>query len=212
MASFSSARFSPEVVGYGPIKRYRGDIATRSVSAAGSITLATTIATGNGFEDKTTNVIKISQINIRWYLSADTATQINHCRFGLLWDRVPDGVLPTTGDLFGNFAVDKSMSHWNPDTIDRFVHLWDDERVNAGVIGAATTNALCGFSGYLELKDLDIYTIYTAADTTGVIANIIDGNLLWYNIGSAATGTGDSTLVTICEVFFQDAYLEGRRT
>lgn len=144
----------------------------------------------------------LSAVAIRAVIAAGATTTATNCVTLLVWDRNPNqnSTMPTFAQILNSQAT---MSLTNKDFAPRFKILrrWDHQ-----VIGSAgnqyTDKSVQYIDEFIPLKNKQ--TIWTAADTTGLVSNMQAGGLYMYLVGDALAGTTAPTMVLSTRVYFQD--------
>lgn len=121
----------------------------------------------------------------------------------LVYDREPNkaATVPPVTDILVSHA---STSLTNRDNAARYKIL---KRWNYGVAGSIQTasapeNSIICVDEYIKLGGLE--TLWSAADTTGVVANMVRGDLLLLTVGDGANGASTPTLVATARLDFDD--------
>jgi len=187
-----------------------------------SIAPLNNIEQGTSVSQRTGNKIKLRSLKYRFTLLAQAGafllTVPTYCRFMILYDHAPNGVLVNTNVILGDHPPNAVIanngdftSSLNPQFFDRFTILKDDMLVLPPYdsTGAQTWNALAAtnpdnftWSGYVPLKNLE--TCYNGNATPPTIAQITTGALLIMTIGSQAAATQPWVIYGKCRLRFTD--------
>jgi len=101
------------------------------MKAAGSVILLNTIPVGSGSSDRVGKRVSLHDIEIGWHHRPNAVFNANKSQWMLVYDRSPNGALPTYTQMFQNTPVEAFQ---NSDTKGRFVILYRCELI-------ATNNA-----------------------------------------------------------------------
>jgi len=101
------------------------------MKSAGSVILLSTIANGSGSSERIGKRIQYHDIEIGWHYRPNATFNANKCQWMLIYDKSPNGTLPTYLDMFQSTAVEAFS---NSDTRGRFQILYRQEHI-------ATNNA-----------------------------------------------------------------------
>jgi len=131
-------------------------------------------------------------IALRGQIYAASATVESVCTMVLVWDRHPNqnAAIPAFATVF---TQQHSGSLTNKDNASRFKVLrrWTYEIIgNATTAGQQTDKTVVYFDEFVKMKNK--VTLLTAADTTGLITDMVEGALYLYVMGDAALGATTS--------------------
>lgn len=121
----------------------------------------------------------------------------------LVWDRNPNqgAAIPPFTSVFSTQAPE---SLTNKDNAPRFKILrrWVHMIIGNNTAGQLTDCSEVYFDEFVKLKNK--ITLLTAADTTGLITDMVEGSLLLYIMGDTAPGTTSASLVLQTRLYFSD--------
>lgn len=140
-------------------------------------------------------------IKLRLYQNAGTGvTTGDLIMFAIIYDKQPNGALPTLADVFSNYDLNGTGTsgmemYPNPINRDRFVILlqkfgwFSDTRVPTNTGSANNFDAKNSKNGYWLKKNLKLNSLETTyGDTNGNIADIRTGSLIYICWGINAAG------------------------
>lgn len=189
---------------YGEVKALDFPLANKALNTTGSVTLLNPIPQGNGDSDRDGKSCKVTSIQINGYAVVDTNTTGNLCRYLVIYDKKPSGVLPQVTDIL-DYSNCNGYVRW--DQKHRFMVLRDYRFTLAGSFTAPGTGDIVkpiqGIQDYIKLPK-DLKTEWTSSDTTGAIATCTEGAIYLLTTGSIAAGTGDAELFANFRVSFLD--------
>lgn len=142
-------------------------------------------------------------IAMRGRVIAGTTGTISNACMVLVWDRNPNqgaAISPFTSV----FTAQTPSSLTNKDNAPRFKILrrWNWSVIGNETIADLTDNSLFYFDEFVKMKNK--VTLLTAADTTGLITDMVEGALLLYVMGDASAGTAAPTLEIQTRLYFAD--------
>lgn len=157
-------------------------------NTTGSVTLLNVVPQGDTVNTRDGKAFRCTSINIRGKISVDSAAVVPAYANYLVWDYQPNKALAALTDILESAT---STAFPKRENNRRF-------KIIKKYYGALAGNSTAPATG-LEVIPVDDYvilppdcnTVLTAADTTGVIADMIQGALLWVSVGDAGAGTGD---------------------
>jgi len=157
------------------------------------------IPRGFGQTQRMGDICQITSVQMIAHVSSKTSTNPNMCVGYFVWDYEPNGTLPGITDFL---QTSSPLSQSNLDNQNRFVFMPIFNVVfpfNAGV----------GTSAMKVPQDVwvmppDAYTRYTRSDTTGDLANIVEGALYLVLIGEDPAGATQGEFLSNLRVNFFD--------
>ena len=175
--------------------------ATYAVNTTGSITHISIIAQGDDVNKRDGKACRATSVQVRGAINADTTNTLSTYQCALVWDYNPNKALPVIGDIFDSISA---FSFPKRENNKRFKIV---KKFYGAIVGNQTT-----VTTGLETIPVDEYVrlpadaniLYTAADTTGVIGDVIAGALYWVTMGSNVAGTADANAVVGFRVNFTD--------
>lgn len=120
----------------------------------------------------------INSIQLRWYANAQSSTNVNYLRVCLVWDKQPNGALPTSPQPFDAATL---VSFKDPDFSNRFMIL-RDWRIQ---LGYSPTLGLSPFQDYYKKCGSSFMTTFNG--NAGTIADITSGALILVTFGNDNT-------------------------
>lgn len=190
----------------GDAKFVDATITQAAVNTTGTIQHVSIIAQGNTVNNRVGKACRARTARLRAVIKADSTAQLNTVRCLLVWDYQPNKALAAITDIIDAVTV---QAQPNRENNLRFKIIRDWWYVLTGNGNLATPNTEVLLDSYVKLpKDANI--LYTSADTTGVIGDVIQGALLFITLGDVAAGTADAALTGTCRVNF-DEYTTGIR-
>lgn len=121
----------------------------------------------------------------------------------LVWDRNPNAgaAIPAFNTVLTSV---NSMSLTNKDNASRFKILrrWNFEVVGNLTIAQLTAKSIYYIDEFVKLKNK--VTLFTAADTTGLVTNMVEGSLLLYAVGDVGAGTTAASLDIQTRLYLTD--------
>ena len=146
---------------------------------------------------------ELKYVQIRGSALAGTTGTVATWAAYLVWDEQPNKVLAAVTDI-----LDAASSSSLPkrENVQRFKIL----RKWSGCFSGNVTTPAAGdvstrLDEYVRLPK-GLVVVPTTADTTGVIADIITGALIWLTVGDNAAGTGAASIGCTMRVGFSDIY------
>jgi len=158
-------------------------------NTTGEIVHISIVPQGNSVNQREGKAFRCTSINIRGSVQATTGLATPEWADYLVWDYQPNKALPAITDILSSISA---QSFPNRDNALRFkiVKKW------SGVLVIGTEASVLRIDEYVKLAP-DMCTLLTAADTTGVIGDVINGALYFVSVGStAAASTNASTNVS----------------
>lgn len=143
-------------------------------------------------------------IALRGQVEASATTLTAVCAMVLVWDRNPNqgAAIPPFTTVF---TTQDPESLTNKDNAPRFKILrrWVFNIIgNSGTAGQSTEKTTQYFDEFVKMKNK--VTLLTAADTTGLITDMVEGSLLLYVMGDVAAGATAPNLRIQTRLYFQD--------
>jgi len=175
-------------------------LGTYANNTTGSITLVATIPQGTTVNAREGKACQLTSVRIRGRVQADATTTTTAYANYLVWDSQPNKALAAITDVLG--SADPSAFP-NRENAQRFkiIKQWRGT-LSGNTTAPAATDVTVDVDDYIPLKDC--VTSFTAADTTGVIGNIVTGALLFVSVGSTVAGTADANTIVGFRVNFKD--------
>jgi len=126
----------------------------------------------------------------------------NKVRCLLVWDYSPNKALAAITDILDTAS---SFSLKKRENASRFkiIRDWSMDLTGNNAAGAASETYSETFDQYVKFPP-DLVATCTAADTTGVIGNRVNGALLFVTLGNNAAGTSAASLILTGRVNFAD--------
>lgn len=183
------------------------------------------IRAGNGFYNRIGNKVCVKSLRVQGALStlitkAATTESINGavCRYGIVYDNQPNGVIPTFDTVFGTVAQDGSAATQffdpiQPDRTKRFKVLMSRNRSMDPKIfngGAGTVNGQYFtqyLDDYIKLKPTDkisYETQYNGDSSPMTIADISTGAFYFFAISSLNDASTVSSIDGSVTIRFED--------
>lgn len=185
----------------GDAKYFDTALATYEASTTGSITHLSIVPQGTTVNTREGKAFRATSVNVRGKISAKTTTTIANYACYLVWDYQPNKALAAITDVLDSAS---SNSFPKRENNERFKII----KKYYGLLIGNTTTPTVGTEAY-EIDDYvklpkDANVLLTAADTTGVIGNTIQGALLFVTVGDIATGTAAAQAVVGFRMNFTD--------
>jgi len=169
----------------------------------GSAWVLNQIPIGNSSITRVGRRYSITACALRGSVFAGTTGTTACASLVLVWDRKPNNIT-VMPDPTAIFAVQNSSSLTNKDNAPRFKILRRWDWVINGDQDAANQcdNTQIRFDDFVKMKNK--VTILTTADTTGELADMVEGALYLYALGDKVTGTTAPSLNIACRLYFED--------
>lgn len=159
------------------------------INTTDSLTHLSPVAQGTTVNTREGKAFRCTSINVRGHIAVDTTTILTTYAVYLVWDYQPNKVIATIANIFDTVS---SFSFPNRENNERFVIV---KKWYGSLSGNSTTPATGGevvpIDDYVRLP-MDANVLYTTADTTGAIGNVIQGALYLVTLGNLAAGTNDA--------------------
>lgn len=169
-------------------------------NTTGTIKLIATIPQGTTVNTREGKACQLTSVRLRGNMFTDTTTTATHVCNYLVWDKQPNKALAAIADIFTSAS---SLAFPNRENAQRFRIIKQWRRAFSGNVTAPVgASVMMAVDEWIPLKGC--VTSYTAADTTGVIGNIITGALLFVAVGDQASGTADGNSNISFRVNFKD--------
>jgi hypothetical protein len=172
---------------------------------AASLGCINQVPLGNSSITRVGRRLNITAVALRGQIYAGSTSPAVKGTVLLIWDRHPNkaAALPAWNTILNAQTPDALT---NKDYAPRFKILrrWDFAAVGSGSSGANQTSAgQFVIDEFVKLKNK--VTIWDAADTTGVVTNMLEGGLYLAQVCDEAQSTSALTLVCNTRVYFQDS-------
>lgn len=183
---------------------------TLQVTTVGSVNILTVPVPGSDYTNRIGRKVNWQSLYVkgRIYLEAasslsDTNVPSNQARLIFLYDKQPNGALPSITDILT--SADPT-SHLNLNNRDRFTVLKDKMFVFDPYSRVAATD-LGNWNQTVHqikfFKKLNLETVYNAG-TAGTVADINTGSIIVVSVGTLPNGTGDVNCVLQARMRFKD--------
>jgi len=171
--------------------------ATYAVDTTGSITHISIVPQGTSVNAREGKAFRCTSVNIRGFISANSAATQNDYQCCLVWDYSPQKVLPAITDIFDSVT---SLSFPKRENNERFKIVKKYKGILLGNSAAPTTgDETFHIDDYVKLpKDANV--LCTTGDTTGAIGDVIQGALYWVTMGFHAPS---ATLAAVATMGFR---------
>jgi len=184
----------------GDAKFVDATITQAAVNTTATIQHVSIIAQGNTVNDRVGKACRATTAKVRAVVSQDAAAQSNVVRCLLVWDYQPNKALAAVTDII-DAATPQAQPKRENNLRFKIIRDWWMTLSGNGNLGTVTTKVL--IDSYVKLpRDANI--LYTTADTTGVIGDVIQGALLFITLGDAAAGTADNALTGTLRLNFDE--------
>lgn len=167
----------------------------------GSIAHISIVPQGTTVNQRDGKAFRVTSVQLRGYVSNNSASTSNDCAAMLVWDKQPNKALAAITDILDS-ANARSMN--KRENASRFVILrrWDWSLTGKSD-GTSTPGYFRSFDKYVRLPR-DCVATCTAADTTGAIGNRVSGALYFMTVGVNVTGNTAALCNATIRVNFQD--------
>jgi len=161
---------------------------------------------GNSSITRVGRRMNITAVAIRGQLYSSTSTPAAKATLMLIWDRHPNkaAALPAWNTILTSQSPD---SLTNKDYAPRFKILrrWDFCIIGAGTAGSPLNpNSVQLVDEFVKLKNK--VTIWDAADTTGIVTDMIEGALYLYFVSDETDASGNAPKgIFNTRIYFQDS-------
>jgi len=173
---------------------------TLPLNTTGSISHLDIVPTGTTVSSRDGRKFKNTAMQIRGFAVSDTTTQYAIGAMYLVWDHNPNKSLAAITDVLDSVSANSFAKRENSQRF-KIIKKW---RWAFNGTGTSPTSATCfDIDDYVRLPDYCLAET-TAADTTGVIGNRVNGALLLITVGSAVAGTNDANVTIGTRVNFVD--------
>lgn len=140
---------------------------------------------------------------IRATISSGSTGTLCPCVMMLVWDRNPNqgAAIPAFNTVLTSVSPSALT---NKDNAPRFKILrrWNFEVIGNQTIADLTDKSLHYVDEFVKLKNK--VTLLTAADTTGLLPDMVEGSLLLYCFSSVAAGTAAANITLSTRLYFDD--------
>lgn len=172
-------------------------------AVANSMKLLNTIPTGNSAITRNGKSVTLKAVAIHGVVSAASATLVQKCVLLLIYIRNPNqaATLPAWTEIM---ATQEASALTNRDNASKYKILrrWEIE-ISGNSTTPATGREQQVFNEYIPLHDMP--SVWTAGDSTGVIADFVKGALILASLGNSANGaTTTPTFSGNSRVYFSD--------
>jgi len=174
----------------GDAKFVDASIAQAAVGTTATVQHISIVPQDNTVNGRNGRAFRCKNVRIRYRVNQDSTAQINTVRCALVWDYQPNKALAAFTDIFDSASVDAFPKRENN---MRFKIVRDMTHTLSGNSTLATSTSSVQADEFLKLPR-DANCLLTAADTTGVIGDVIQGALLFVTVGTAGAGTNDAQL------------------
>lgn len=194
------------LIGTGPIgeaKYVDTGEATYACDTTGTITHVSIVPQGATAVARDGRTCEITACHIRGLIQSNSTTTITSGTLLLVWDQQPNKALAAIDDI-----LDGKKAHLQNkrENANRFRILMRRDYAligNTTTAGQATSASGYRVEEYIRLPKGCI-CVYTTADTTGAIANCIQGALLFVSIGQTAAGNSAAAFYGTLRTSFRD--------
>jgi len=185
----------------GDAKYFDTATATYAANTTGSITHLSIVPQGTTVNSRIGKAFRCTSVSVRGRVVADTTTTEALAAAYLVWDYQPNKALAAVTDILDAANANAFPKRENAGRF-KIIKKWQYE-----LLGNTTTPAT-GQEGH-AIDDFvklgsDKNVLCTAADTTGVIGNTIEGALLFVTVGAIAAGTADANFLVGFRLNYQD--------
>lgn len=153
------------------------------MAAAAAVVSLNIVPQGNTTNAREGKKLQCMRLQIKGDIRASgAASNPTSVRCALVWDREPDkaALVPVAGsDIY--LSTDPH-SFTNRDNAPRFTILREYQYTFPGtnsVVGSMADDQIHQFCEFIDMSKKSLEVIWTKADTTGAVANIVKGDLLW---------------------------------
>lgn len=160
---------------------------------------------GNSSITRVGRRLNITAVAIRGQIYSNVSSDVVKASIVLIWDRHPNkaAALPAWTTILTNQTTDQLT---NKDYAPRFKILRRWDFILCGNLTAGQTTSAGGYAidEFVKLKNK--VTIWDAADTTGIVTNMIEGSLLLGVLGDESAASNKAPLAIFnTRVYFQDS-------
>lgn len=177
-----------------------------SFGTAGTAWCLNQVPLGNSSITRVGRRFANTALAIRALVQAGSTTKTANCLLLLVWDRNPNtgAAMPTYAQILSG-ATPTPNSLTNKDNAPRFKILrrWQFQVMgNNTTAGQQTDKTQYYIDEFVKMKNK--VTLLTAADTTGVVPDMVEGALHLYVISDQAAGTTAPSLSMQTRLYFSD--------
>ena len=176
--------------------------ANYSMDTSGTVVLLNGVAIGTDYTDRNGRKIRVSSIQIRGFIRpSDNGTAPSCVRWMIVYDKQPNGALPTAGDVLRQL---NGTSMLNLSNRDRFRVLVDKQYAIGGISDTATQAYAMSPTVYNVkwYKSCNLDVVFDG--TTSAISDLQSGSIFLLTIGTEAAATA-ATLQASLRIRFTDA-------
>lgn len=170
--------------------------------AATSAWVLNQVPQGNSSITRVGRRLACSAINLRGQIVPGSTGTLCNAALILVWDRNPNqaAAIPAFNTVL---SAQSPVALTNKDNAPRFKILrrWNFP-VQGNLATIITNQSMIYFDEFVQLKNK--VTQFTAADTTGLLPNIVEGALYLYALGDTAAGTTSASLTLQTRLYFKD--------
>lgn len=170
------------------------------LTSGGAVYLLNGVATGTDNTGRIGRKTNLVNVRVRGYIQ-NSNVSIGSGSLLLVYDREPNGSLPTVGTIVNQAVATGNAWLPNPDQRDRFTILrtWDFVSNSTSTCGDKEAGGFVVFDLFAKLQNLE--TQYTG--TTNAIASLANGAVYLVHVGN--TGASPPLLGALANVYFYDA-------
>jgi len=184
----------------GDAKYVDASISQASVNTTATVQHISIVPQDNTVNGRNGRAFRCKTVRVRFQVNVDSASQINVVRCALVWDYQPNKALAAFTDIFDSSSVNAFPKRENN---MRFKIVREFNFTLTGNSILATPNSVHHVDEYIKLPR-DANVLLTAADTTGVIGDVIQGALIFTTVGSTVAGSADCLVAGNARVNFTE--------
>lgn len=189
---------------FGEVKSVDQTLTNRVFNTTGTVAHINIIPQGVADDERDGKSAKVTSIQLKGYAVTDTLTVGAVCRYMIIYDHKPSGVLPAVTDILTSASV-SAFPRW--DQKHRFLVLRDTTFTLAGSYTAPGTgdivNPIASVVDYIKLPS-DLTSQWTSSDTLGTIATATEGAIYLLTVGSPVAGDTDAQMSCQVRTSFLD--------
>jgi hypothetical protein len=182
--------------------KYTENSLAMNCDTTGSVQSMSFVAQGTTVTTRIGRKYRLRNFQLRGAIVQGTTAIQNVYALYLVWDAQPDGSAIAVTDLLASAS---SYALTNRDNSSRLKILkkWTGVLASSGAGTGQADNVAVRIDEFFKLPD-DCIVQYTAADTTGSVANLITGALYLVSVGNVAAGTAACTFTGNFRTAFED--------
>jgi hypothetical protein len=167
------------------------------LDTTGSINHLNIIPQGTTVNTRLGKSCRVTGFRVNGFIEAQSSATSNIVELVYVWDYQPNKALPAITDIFDAVTP---LQNKRMENSERFKIVKSFKYVLEGAPGQPESGV--PINAYVKIKNG--ISLYTNADTTGVIGNLVEGALLCITRGNKVSGTTAASFNGYHRIFFSD--------